>query len=142
MSKNKRPHTPLPERQADEIIQKFRLEADAVGKLDDYLQQFVGLKVKTMEGPTVYIESITGNKWKPTRYVINNEFNVVILDFHRQMLKDNSITDEMVYLFDQIEHEVVTPTDTERAGLIDPFQKKNPFLTPEAAIQSIRRSLN
>ena len=143
MSKPPKKHIPLPTRHADEIIKNFRFEADAIAKnLDDHLRQFVGLKVKTMDGPTVYIETIVGSKSKPTRYVINDIFEIVILDFHRQVLKDNSITDDMIHLFDQMEGEVIMQTATERAGLIDPFKQQPKMLSTESAIQSIRRGLN
>lgn len=118
---DRKPHVPLPARQADEIIQKhFKMQVDDIGKLDEHLKQFIGLPVKVMSGERVYIDHIVGNKFKPQRYVINGRYDIVILEFYRQMLKDRSITDEDVALFDQMEHSVEELTPIQKAGLLDP----------------------
>ena len=80
------------------------------GSFDEY----VGRSIVCMDGKAHTIVTMVGSMVKPTRFEINGEQHVVILDFYKQINNDTSITQEDVDQFDAMEHEVVSNT-TKRA---------------------------
>lgn len=86
----------------------FKLKTTAPQSLEKYY----GKTVKVMSGEMVTIEKILPSFAKPTRYEINGEHHVVMLDFYKQMNNDKSITQADIDAFDKIEYEVVRKPTT------------------------------
>lgn len=101
----------------DKALKFFKVKAPQ----DNELLKYLGKTVRTMDGEVVLIQQICGSIFYPTRFEINGEHHVVILDFYRQMNKDRSITDEMVKEFDEMVHEVEAPPQPK--SMIDNLKK-------------------
>lgn len=91
------------------------------------LKEFIGKELVMMDGSTVIVNTIVGSMIKPTRYEVNHEHHIVILDAYKQLNKDKSITQDMIDAFDQMIVEDIKKWDA--PSLID--NVKEPTL-PEA----------
>lgn len=70
------------------------------------MKKYLGRAVRVMTGEIVTIKTIQASLVKPTRFEINGEHHVVMLDFFKQMNNDHSITQEQINEFDNIEAHV------------------------------------
>ncbi len=68
------------------------------------LSQYKGRTV-FIEGKPVVIDTIVGNRFKPTFYEINGTHLLGMLRLHAQMCGDKSITEEQFKAFEQMEVE-------------------------------------
>lgn len=93
-------------------------------KPPETLKEYLGRQVRlntfddqgvfiSKEGPTVIIESIVGSMPYPTRFEINGEHHVVILDFYHQM-NGEEIDEVSIKDFDQTTFEVEKETTAPR----------------------------
>lgn len=89
-------------------------------KPPETLDEYIGKEIRTncfdesgqfitQDGPVVTIESIVGSGFYPTRFEINGEHHVVILDFYHQM-NGEKIDDQSIKDFDETTFEVEKAT--------------------------------
>ncbi len=73
------------------------------------LKAFIGKQLVMMDGTPVTVETIQGSMIKPTRFEVNHEHHIVILDAYKQLHKDKSITQDMIDAFDESVIESIEP---------------------------------
>lgn len=100
-----------------DLLKTFKLRTEK-SKNQAALDKYIGRTIKTMDGLLVKIERIVPSFAKPTRYEINGNHHVVMLDFYKQVNNDKSITQEQIDAFDAIEFEVKRK-DNKPHSLID-----------------------
>lgn len=66
------------------------------------LAKYLG-KTVLIDGKSVKIEHICGNKFKQQFYEINGEHLIGMLRFHAQMMGDKSITEEQFKAFEEMD---------------------------------------
>lgn len=85
-------------------------------KPSDKLSEFIGKELlitigQPEGGKRVIVETIQGSMIKEyvTRFEVNHEHHIVILDAYKQLNKDHSITPEDIEAFDQTTVEHIEP---------------------------------
>lgn len=90
---------------SDEQIIKFKdvkvVEMEVPDEND--IRQFIGRKVN-IDGKTVKIETICGNKITPQFFEINGQYLIGMLRFFAQMNGDKSISEKEFQEFESMEH--------------------------------------
>lgn len=92
-------------------LNQFKFRTAPSMDTKELLRKYQGRKLRTMDGQVVNIETILPSMVRPTRYEINGKHHIVMLDFFKQMNNDDSITQEQIDQFDNIQFEVKRPND-------------------------------
>ncbi len=109
----------------------FRIKAQK--PTDKGMKRFIGKTLIITIGqpaPTpVVVESIVGNLTHKSRFEVNGEYLIVILDAFKQLEKDDSITQEQIQAFDEIVCESVVSNaarEKDLLSMLPPLPKFNP----------------
>ncbi len=78
------------------------------------LHQYIGRRIEIDDKPVV-IQTLVGNRFKPTFYEINGEHLIGMLRFHARMEGDHSITEQQFKDFEEMDL---------HAERMDPKEKK------------------
>lgn len=95
------------------------------------LEEFIGRTLNiTIDQPVggrpVTVETIIGSRIKPTRFEINHEHWIVILDAYKQLNNDRSISPEQIKAFDESVMEECRPANVKDLISASPSLSKLP----------------